>query len=197
MLPTVHRLCMMAGHHICQMLCNYVQCLFCGRNHQLNASEGLSPDTAASEELGPSARSCQTLEPQLPLHTTTCSLQSLLSPETGPPASSLEICQEYCCPLAQGNPENPRDGGAWWAAIYGVAQSWTRLKRLSSSSSSSGQSLGNEKSWSGEQRAVEHPWLDSSTGWSAEEASSPAPLGLFMGAPSLVCLRSLSITSRA
>ena len=32
--------------------------------------------------------------------------------------------------------ENPRDGGAWWAAAYGVAQSWTRLKRLSSSSSS-------------------------------------------------------------
>ena len=33
--------------------------------------------------------------------------------------------------------ENPRDGGAWWAAVYGVAQSWTRLKRFSSSSSSS------------------------------------------------------------
>ena len=32
--------------------------------------------------------------------------------------------------------ENSRDGGAWWAAIYGVAQSQTRLKRLSSSSSS-------------------------------------------------------------
>ena len=31
---------------------------------------------------------------------------------------------------------NPRDGGAWWAAVYGVAQSRTRLKRLSSSSSS-------------------------------------------------------------
>ena len=31
--------------------------------------------------------------------------------------------------------ENPRDGGAWWAAIYEVAQSQTRLKRLSSSSS--------------------------------------------------------------
>ena len=29
--------------------------------------------------------------------------------------------------------ENPRDGGAWWAAVYGVAQSRTRLKRLSSS----------------------------------------------------------------
>ena len=33
--------------------------------------------------------------------------------------------------------ENPRDGGAWWAALYGVAQSRTQLKRLSSSSSSS------------------------------------------------------------
>ena len=32
--------------------------------------------------------------------------------------------------------ENPRDGGAWWAAVDWVAQSWTRLKRLSSSSSS-------------------------------------------------------------
>ena len=31
--------------------------------------------------------------------------------------------------------ENPRDGGAWWAAVYGVAQSQTRLKRLGSSSS--------------------------------------------------------------
>ena len=30
--------------------------------------------------------------------------------------------------------ENPRDRGAWWAAVYGVAQSQTRLKRLSSSS---------------------------------------------------------------
>ena len=40
--------------------------------------------------------------------------------------------------VGNGNPlqysclENPRDGGAWWATIYGVAQSWTRLKRLSS-----------------------------------------------------------------
>ena len=32
--------------------------------------------------------------------------------------------------------ENPRDGGAWWAAVYGVAQSRTRLRWLSSSSSS-------------------------------------------------------------
>ena len=46
-----------------------------------------------------------------------------------------------CIGEGNGNPlqcsclENPRDGGAWWAAIYGVAQSHTRLKRLSSSSS--------------------------------------------------------------
>ena len=36
--------------------------------------------------------------------------------------------------------ENSRDGGAWWAAIYGVTQSQARLKRLSSSSSSSSSS---------------------------------------------------------
>ena len=38
-------------------------------------------------------------------------------------------------PLQYSCLENPRDRGAWWAAICGVAQSWTRLKRLSSSSS--------------------------------------------------------------
>ena len=37
--------------------------------------------------------------------------------------------------------ENPRDWGAWWAAVYGVAQSRTRLKQLSSSSSSSSSRL--------------------------------------------------------
>ena len=36
-------------------------------------------------------------------------------------------------PLQYSCPENPRDGGACWAAVYGVAQSQTRLKRLSSS----------------------------------------------------------------
>ena len=47
-----------------------------------------------------------------------------------------------CIGKENGNPlqcsclENPRDSGAWWAAVSGVAQSRTRLKRLSSSSSS-------------------------------------------------------------
>jgi len=38
-------------------------------------------------------------------------------------------------PLQCSCQENPRDGGDWWAAVYGVAQSQTRLKPLSSSSS--------------------------------------------------------------
>ena len=47
-----------------------------------------------------------------------------------------------CTGEGNGNPlrcsclENPRDGGAWWTSVYGVAQSRTRLKRLSSRSSS-------------------------------------------------------------
>ena len=42
-----------------------------------------------------------------------------------------------CIGEGNGNPlqcsclKNPRDGGAWWAAVYGVAQSRTQLKRLS------------------------------------------------------------------
>ena len=46
-----------------------------------------------------------------------------------------------CIGEGNGNPlqcsclENPRDGGAWWAAVCGVAQSRTWLKQLSSSSS--------------------------------------------------------------
>ena len=36
-------------------------------------------------------------------------------------------------PLQYSCLENPMDGGAWWAAVHGVAQGWTQLKRLSSS----------------------------------------------------------------
>ena len=47
----------------------------------------------------------------------------------------------WCIGEGNGNPlqcsclENPRDGGAWWAAVYGVTQSRTQLKWLSSSRS--------------------------------------------------------------
>ena len=53
-------------------------------------------------------------------------------------ATSLSL---FCIGEGNGNPlqcsclENPRDGGAWWTAVYGVTQSRTQLKRLSSSSS--------------------------------------------------------------
>ena len=58
-----------------------------------------------------------------------------------------------CIGEGNGNPlqssclENPRDRGAWWAAIYGVTQSRTRLKRFSSSSSSSSTSGVNSYWW--------------------------------------------------
>ena len=54
-------------------------------------------------------------------------------------ATSLSLFLS-CTGKGNGNPsqcsclENPRDGGAWWAAVYGIAQSQTQLKRLSSSS---------------------------------------------------------------
>ena len=54
---------------------------------------------------------------------------------------SQSLSESHTVIKVHGNPlqyscvENPRDKGAWWAAVYGVAQSRTRLKRLSSSSS--------------------------------------------------------------
>ena len=66
------------------------------------------------------------------------------------PMGSLRVGHDWATSLSlscigegSGNPlqcsclENPRNGGAWWAAIYGVAQSLTRLMRLSRSSSNS------------------------------------------------------------
>ena len=72
-------------------------------------------------------------------------LQSMGSRRVGPhgPKKSDWATSLYfslsCIGEGNGNPlqcsglENPRDGGAWWAAVYGIAQSRTRLKRLSSS----------------------------------------------------------------
>ena len=65
------------------------------------------------------------------------------------------ICQNFslsCIGEGKGKPlwcsclENPRDRGAWWPAVYGVAQSRTRLKQLSSSSGSSTNTLVGKKS---------------------------------------------------
>ena len=71
-----------------------------------------------------------------------------------------------CTGEGNGNPlqcsclENPRDGGAWWAAVSGVAQSRTRLKQLSSSSLIHGffsvykSTLFTFSSW----LRLDHPW---------------------------------------
>ena len=48
--------------------------------------------------------------------------------------NTIIVGEENGNPLQRSCLENPSDGGAWWAAVYGVAQSRTRLKRLSSSS---------------------------------------------------------------
>ena len=54
----------------------------------------------------------------------------------------FHVLEKECMKPLLGNPlqcsclDNPRDGGSWWAAVSGVAQSRTQLKRLSSSSSS-------------------------------------------------------------
>ena len=67
---------------------------------------------------------------------TTLSLDVLkthvLSTGSGPLANTKE---GNSTPLQYSCLENPMDGGAWWAAVHGVAKSWTPLRRLSSSSS--------------------------------------------------------------
>ena len=81
--------------------------------------------------------------------------------------------------------ENPRDGGAWWAAIYGVAQSQIRLKQLSSSSSSpSGDFLGAwQLSWSHVlfsamgTRCLRRTWL--CPGYLGTSERAGEPLGLY------------------
>ena len=68
-----------------------------------------------------------------------------------------------CIGEGSGNPlqcsslESPRDGGAWWAAVYGVAQSRTLLKWLSSSSSNSGNPTDGD-TWNAAVHGVTNSW---------------------------------------
>ena len=76
-----------------------------------------------------------------------------------------------CMGEGNGNPlqcsclENPRDGGAWCIAVYGVAQSRTRLKRLSSSSSRSNGSMGKESACSSGDTGDAVWFLDKENPW--------------------------------
>ena len=65
-------------------------------------------------------------------------LKNLLGMVGGPgliPGLGISTGEGNGNPLQCSSPENPRDGGACWAAVSGVTQGRTRLKRLSSSSS--------------------------------------------------------------
>ena len=97
-----------------------------------------------------------------------------INPEYSLEGQVLKLKLQYFGHLMQtgegnGNPlqysclENPRDGGAWRAAIYGVSQSRTRLMRLSSSSSSwlTGKVPDAGKDWRQKKRASE----DEMPGW--------------------------------
>ena len=53
--------------------------------------------------------------------------------------------------------ENPRDGGVSWASIYGVAQSWTPLKQLSSSSSRERDALCYFSQLTGQELVLSYP----------------------------------------
>ena len=64
--------------------------------------------------------------------------------------------------------ENPRDGEAWWAAVYGVTQSQTWLKRLSSSSSS--------RERQGALRRVIGRWASLESGWPSPASEQHAAL---------------------
>ena len=77
-------------------------------------------------------------------------------------------------PLQYSCLENPMDGGAWWAAVYGVAQSWTRLKQLSSSSSR--KRLGRGTGWCNvlDWYTVAFPKQSFCPGWS-KPTVSPEP----------------------
>ena len=87
-----------------------------------------------------------------------------------------------CTGEGNGNPlhcsclENPRDGGAWWAAVYGVTQSQTWLKWLSSSTITKWTSPGWPGGWEGWSRD-EPPILNWSSSWLWKRGCHPAEIG--------------------
>ena len=102
---------------------------------------------------------------------------------------SLRVGHDWATSLSRigegnGNPlqcsclENPRDGGPWWAAVYGVAQSQTQLKWLSSSSKESWikshQSKSKTNHWDGDENFI---WRVSTEGvWQHAEVLVNASL---------------------
>ena len=123
------------------------RCLLLGRKVMTNLDNILKSRDVNLSKKGPSSQGygegnvtpSSTLAWKIPWMEEPGRLQSMGSWRVGHDwATSLSLS---CIWEGNGNPlqcsclENPRDGGAWWAAVYGVAQSWTQLKWLSSSSS--------------------------------------------------------------
>ena len=80
------------------------------------------------------APNCSTLAWKIPWTEEPGGLQSMESLESNTTERLHFHFSLSCIGEGNGNPlqcsclENPGDSGAWWAAVYGVAQSWTRLK---------------------------------------------------------------------
>ena len=89
--------------------------------------------------------------------------------------------------------ENPRDGGAWWAAVSGVAQSRTRLKWLSSSSQSIGASASVSSEYSG---LILQLWLVLSCCLKDSQESSPTPQVKSINSSALSLLYGPTLTSK-
>ena len=75
-----------------------------------------------------------------------------------------------CIGEGNGNPlqcsclENSRDGGGWWAAVYGVAQSRTQLKRLSSDLAAAGEGVEKAMAPHSSTLAWKIPWTEEEPG---------------------------------
>ena len=124
---------LVSPHTLQQLVCSFLMLLICLFNNMYCAS--LKQDS--EKAMAPHS---STLAWKIPWTEESGRLQSMVSRRVGHDwATSLSL---WCIGEGNGNPlqcsclENPRDRGARWAAVYGVAQSPTRLKRLSSSSSS-------------------------------------------------------------
>ena len=117
-----------------------------GESHGQGRLAGCSPwgckELDTTERLTEKAMTphCSTLAWKIPWMEEPGGLQSMGSLESDTTEQLHFHFSLSCIGEGNGNPlqcsclENPRDGGAWWATIYGVAQSRTQLKRLSSSS---------------------------------------------------------------
>ena len=100
-------------------------------------SSGCMPSSGIAGSYGSSMAPHSTLSWKIPWTEEPGRLQSMGSLRVGHDSVTYFHFSLSCIREGNGNPlqcsclENPRDGGTWWAAIYGVAQSRTRLKQLS------------------------------------------------------------------